>query len=67
MTKILQSQIETQIRTKNGKFKTVKLTKAKAIKCFCTECLGWEVNPKDCTSEHCPLYLYRGKTLLTNE
>jgi hypothetical protein len=27
-------------------------------------CLGFEENPKNCTSRMCPLYPFRGKTLL---
>lgn len=38
-------------------------TRGRAIKLFCTECLGWgEVHPKDCTDTLCPLFPYRGKT-----
>lgn len=67
MSNILKSQTEVQIKTKSGKLKYVKLTKSKAIKCYCTQCMGWETNPKDCEITECPLYLYRGKTLLTND
>jgi hypothetical protein len=42
----------------------VELTRATAIKAFCSECLGWETHPRDCTSTHCPLYPFRGRTLL---
>jgi hypothetical protein len=35
-----------------------------AIKMCCTECLGFEADPRsECTSPLCPLYPYRGKTL----
>ena len=38
-------------------------TRGLAIKVMCTECMGYEGSPqKDCTSERCPLYPYRGKT-----
>ena len=37
-------------------------TRGKAIKVFCTECLGFEDNPKDCTAKMCPLFPFRGKT-----
>jgi len=37
-------------------------TRGKAIKLFCTECFAWEGSPeKQCTSETCPLFPYRGK------
>lgn len=42
-------------------------TKNDAIKVFCTECLGFETNPKDCTAPNCPLYCYRGRTLRTQK
>lgn len=59
-----------QIRHKNSgyneniKLVTVdKWTRSKAIKAFCTECLGYETHPKDCTSVNCALYTFRGKSL----
>ncbi len=51
------------IRGKNGQRVELPLTRAKAIKLFCTECLGYETHPKDCTHTLCPLYPYRGKSL----
>ena len=39
-------------------------TRSKAIKAFCTECLGHEIHPKECTTVCCPLYPFRGKTLV---
>ncbi len=38
------------------------LTRKRAILLKCTECLGWEENPRDCTGTLCPLYPYRGLT-----
>ena len=34
----------------------------RAIRCFCSECMGWEGSVeaiRDCTSPECPLYLNR--------
>ena len=53
------------VRRKSGKLKEVQLTRSSAIKAFCTECLGWEIHPKDCESYNCPLWPFRGKTNLT--
>jgi len=39
-------------------------TRGKAIKAFCTECLGYETHPKECTNVCCALYPFRGKTLV---
>lgn len=39
-------------------------TRGKAIKIFCTECLGWGDHPNDCTSTLCPLFPFRGRTLM---
>ena len=36
--------------------------RAKAIKVFCTECLGYEDHPSDCTAFLCPLFPFRGKS-----
>jgi len=35
-----------------------------AIKVYCTECLGFEADPRsECTSPLCPLFPFRGKSL----
>lgn len=52
------------IRTVDGGTVTVELNRSKAIKAMCSECMGWEENPRDCTSTLCPLYPWRGKILL---
>lgn len=54
------------VRTKDGGSKAINITRGKAIKLFCTECMGWEGDPKACTAKLCPLYPYRGKTLATH-
>ncbi len=48
-------------RIKHSKGGTVELdlTRNRAIKAFCTECMGWETHPKDCAATLCPLYPYR--------
>ena len=51
-----------EIMSKKGVLKEVNLTPSKAIKAFCTACLGYETHPRDCTSRKCPLYVFRGKT-----
>jgi len=51
------------VRTKNGGLIELDITRNKAIKLFCTECMGWEGDIKECTSIHCPLYPYRGRSL----
>lgn len=39
------------------------LTPKLAIKIFCTQCFGYEGNPKKlCTSKNCPLFPFRGQT-----
>ena len=38
-----------------------------AIRAMCSECMGWESHPKDCTATLCPLYPFRGKTLRTRK
>lgn len=52
------------VRARSGEKITIEgITRGRAIKLFCTECLGWEDNPADCTDQLCPLFPYRGKTL----
>jgi hypothetical protein len=55
------------VRTRSGGRIDLKLSPRQAIKAFCTECMGWEVNPVDCAAELCPLFPFRGKTLSTND
>jgi hypothetical protein len=55
------------IRTRNftDTIKVVEVddyTRGLAIKVFCTECLGYEDNPKTCTAPLCPLFPYRAKS-----
>ena len=51
------------VRTKDGGTISLTITRAKAIKLHCTECMGFEGDPKGCTSPKCALFPYRGKTL----
>lgn len=52
------------IRSANGGTVTAELNRGKAIKAMCTECMGFEAHPKECTSKLCPLYPWRGKLML---
>lgn len=49
-------------RTKDGGTRTMKVSKRKAIELHCTECMGWEADPKDCPSTLCALYPFRKRT-----
>lgn len=53
------------MRTNTNGRVTLLLNRKVAIQAKCTECMGWEGNPKDCTAILCPLYPFRGKTLRT--
>lgn len=44
---------------------TLDYTIGTAIKLFCTECCGWETHPKDCGQNLCPLYPFRGRSMLS--
>ena len=48
----------------SGEMIDVELTPMKAIKAMCTECMGFEDHPKNCTAVSCPLFPYRGQTRL---
>jgi len=54
-----------KFRTKNNGFREEWINRKEAIKLHCTECMGWETDPKCCTSPLCPLYPFRGKTKLS--
>jgi hypothetical protein len=60
-----QKTVKHKIYDKNGDLKEVTLIRRTAIKALCTECMGFEDNPKNCMVIHCPLYPFRGKTLLS--
>lgn len=52
------------IRHKDGGTVPVsQFYRQKAIATFCSECMEWETDPKDCTSPLCPLFPYRAKSL----
>lgn len=53
------------VRTADGRHTVLRLTRKLAMAAMCTECLGFEENPADCTSVLCPLYPFRAKTLRT--
>jgi len=55
------------MRARDGGTVTIATSRARAIACFCTECLGWETNPKDCTSPLCALYPFRRNTTRTRQ
>ena len=55
------------VRTRSGQTIELSMSPRDAIKAHCTECLGWEVHPNECTAVLCPLYPFRGKTLATND
>ena len=52
------------IRTRDGGTKEVDIHRARAIKIHCTECMGWDEHPKECTSTKCALFPFRGKSTL---
>lgn len=51
--------VKHKIKTKEGKLVEKKLTRSRAIIENCKECLGWETNPRDCSSKFCALYPFR--------
>ena len=51
------------VRTRDGGKKATKCGRKQAILLMCTECLGWEHHPKDCTAPLCPLFPFRGITM----
>ena len=54
-----------RIRSRNGEpIEIGRYTRSRAIKAFCTECMGFDTHPRECTSPLCPLYPFRGKILL---
>ena len=54
------------VRAADGRGVELNLTRGLAIKVHCTECMGYEESPAECTSANCALYPYRGKTRRTS-
>lgn len=55
------------VRTADGGYISLRLTRKRAMDAMCTECMGFEDNPKDCTAKLCPLYPFRAKTFETRK
>lgn len=54
------------LRTKDGGTRHfARYGRKLAIAAMCTECLGWDDNPRDCTAPMCPLFPYRARTQAT--
>jgi len=51
--------VTNELRLEVGGTKEVTYSRTKAIKMFCTECLGFETHPKECISKNCALYPFR--------
>lgn len=65
-TKIIRSKKKHKINHRDGGFVEINhYTRSKAVKLYCTQCLGWESHPKDCDIADCPLFPFRGKMLAT--
>ena len=50
------------LRTSAGATRELRYGRELAIRLFCTQCLGWESDPADCTAPLCPLFPFRGLT-----
>lgn len=49
------------VRTKDDGTITLEISRSKAIKLMCTECMGFgEDHPQNCSNKLCPLYPFRG-------
>jgi hypothetical protein len=66
MTEVVKTRKKkSMIRGIDGVPIEVSLSRTTAIKVFCTECMGDGENPKECTSPLCPLFLFRGKSMIS--
>jgi len=54
-----------KVRTRDGgEVEVSPYTRQTAISLMCSECMGWESHPRDCTAVKCPLYPFRRKSQL---
>lgn len=47
-----------------GTVEIASYTRTKAIKCMCSECMGFEEDVMGCTDVKCPLFPFRKRTLM---
>lgn len=50
------------IRTSTNGTRELRYGRELAIRMMCTQCLGWEADPAECTAPLCPLFPFRGLT-----
>ncbi len=66
-----KQKISHEVRTNRpdgtGRVKISPYTRGMAIKIHCTECMGHETDPKDCTSPNYALFPFRKKTYAAYE
>ncbi len=53
------------VRTADGRYRELRLTRKLAMAACCTECMGFEADPADCTTYRCPLWPFRARTQAT--
>lgn len=53
------------VRTADGRTKTFKFGRRPAMAMMCTECMGFEGDPKDCSAVLCPLWPWRTRTQIS--
>ncbi len=56
------------IKTPSGEPAEIqRYNRTRAIKAMCSECMGWQGNPKDeCVDALCPLFPFRGRFSVAN-
>jgi len=55
-------EVRHTVRTMDGGEKTLLLSRRQAMSLMCTECMGWDSDPKLCTVKLCPLWPWRQRT-----
>lgn len=55
------------VKHKDGELIDVYVSKSRAIKLYCTQCMDFMEHPNKCVKRNCPLYPFRGKSNLTTD
>lgn len=63
----MKHEVKTNRPDGQGRVTIESYTRGKAIRIHCTECMGHESDPKDCTAKNCALFPYRKKTRMAYE
>ena len=64
LPEILENETQVIVDRNGQKVTVQKMSRTEAIKLFCCQCLGFILHPDKCEVTTCPLFHYRGRTMI---